>query len=429
MVVATPLSILALLAFTLHSQFSFAKDQFFPGKNKAKHLVVFVHGLGGDAVKTWTKLKSNGEFYWPKALSEDEENGPYDTYSFEYRADCDNVLPNEASGQLYLRIQDLMKQNNYAKISFIGHSLGGIVIRDLILHHLKDLKASVKIFLLGTPNLGNWRAIAKTLLCGGKYLDSLTVGRNSYLDKVNEDWRGVFEQRSSKKDFDFYAGYEVVPLILDVVVEKASAVLFSQKIASFDENHFDLAKPSDRSSLTYRWFIQNATDNPSPRAENGISESYEKRLVAFFDKAREKLSKPDFEKLVIAFNSDARETSLPADNELAMLYIAAKMEKSGNFGEAFEAYMKLASKKSNVPYYSMAAFELSAAYAAKNRVSINEVMSKINSAKIAEPQKAFLTNKIENQKHEWKQFLESYQNSINAKAAASHRATGTGNTP
>ncbi|MGE3759936.1 MAG: hypothetical protein AB7H97_19370, partial [Pseudobdellovibrionaceae bacterium] len=204
---------------------------------------------------------------------------------------------------------------------------------------------------------------------------------------------------------------------------------FSQKVAPFDESHSTLAKPKDRTSLTYTWLTTNLTSNPPSRAQNGISPGYEQRLVALFNQAREKMNKNDFQQLILAFNSDARPVPLKPDSDLVAMYSAAKLEKSGNYGQALEAYLNLMAKKPDVRPYETAAFELSAAYAAKNKILAHEVMKKINAARIADSQKTNFANKIESNKREWNQYYNYYQNSIYPKAAAGTKATGSRNSP
>jgi hypothetical protein len=66
--------------------------------------IVFVHGLGGSAIETWTDPKTGG--FWPAWLSEDEGFESVRITTFGYNADFHNIL----APQSILGISDFSKQ-------------------------------------------------------------------------------------------------------------------------------------------------------------------------------------------------------------------------------------------------------------------------------------------------------------------------------
>ena len=105
------------------------------GNVDGSQLIIFVHGLTGDAIDTWLNRETG--FSFPKALSDDL----LDSYvvSFGYKSlfrQGDSVQ--KIAEELALVIYGLRERHKYQTLKFVGHSMGGIIAREYILHyHLK----------------------------------------------------------------------------------------------------------------------------------------------------------------------------------------------------------------------------------------------------------------------------------------------------
>src|SRR5215212_1210711 len=127
--------------------------------------VLFVHGLGGIIDETWGGV-ADGEWFWPRALGEDTEG--LAVYLVGYEAAVSRWrgramhLPDRATSVL-MRLLTEPKLRE-APLVLVGHSLGGLVIKQLLriaeseARHradAADLLARVeKIAFLATPHTG-----------------------------------------------------------------------------------------------------------------------------------------------------------------------------------------------------------------------------------------------------------------------------------
>ncbi|KAH7258710.1 hypothetical protein B0J15DRAFT_465964 [Fusarium solani] len=131
--------------------------------------IVFVHGLTGSRESTWTS-KDKSIVFWPRDLLKKEIPDSRIT-SFGYDANAGHFW-------------SMASQNHGRPIIFVAHSLGGLVVEDLmidhrqkgLLHsknsaqlHLQDIsKSTIGIAFLGTPHLGADLARWADLLKGFK---------------------------------------------------------------------------------------------------------------------------------------------------------------------------------------------------------------------------------------------------------------------
>lgn len=240
---------LLLICFSAASS---AQVNFIKETKDRPELVVFIHGLGGDSVETWTN--ANG-FYFPEKLAKDPAMEKFDVATFQYASDCQNVTPFEA-GEILLR--ELKDRRRYRKYHFVAHSLGGIVARQFAFMNHAGLEIKT-MQLLGTPNFGVESDLLIDVKCrlqGKSRLSSLAAGRGTVLDKFNDDWRDKLEQDDGQKSFRHLSGYEVPPRYYPWIVQKQSAIVFSSSTRAFDQTgHTGLSKPTSEQDPIYLWVL------------------------------------------------------------------------------------------------------------------------------------------------------------------------------
>ena len=111
-----------------------------PADNEIKSpLVVFVHGFTAD-----------GEYF--RSHADYVQRSGYDSAYFHY----DSYLGiNDAAAMLGDRLKSCQRAIRKHGLVFVGHSLGGLVVRAAIRYHLPKMVESVRgMVLLGTPNDG-----------------------------------------------------------------------------------------------------------------------------------------------------------------------------------------------------------------------------------------------------------------------------------
>ncbi|KAL4933104.1 esterase/lipase family protein, partial [Aspergillus undulatus] len=137
--------------------------------------VVFVHGLGEDSVSTWTENTT----YWPRDLlptSKLYENARMLTFGYNTEGFLSanggyhNVRTFTCAEALVTDLADNRKADPYRPLIFVGHSLGGIIIKSAIKYAFvqPDIYGSIvestkAIVFFSTPHqgadAGAWNAI------------------------------------------------------------------------------------------------------------------------------------------------------------------------------------------------------------------------------------------------------------------------------
>lgn len=129
-------------------------------------LVVFVHGF-----------TANGEYF--KDHADYVQRSGYESAYFDYDS---YVGINKAAAMLAARLNSCQQSIKKYGIFFVGHSMGGLVVRAAVRYHLPQLIESVKaIILLGTPNDGtlmnSW--IVRRMIQWGEHMSN-RVALNPY---------------------------------------------------------------------------------------------------------------------------------------------------------------------------------------------------------------------------------------------------------
>jgi tetratricopeptide (TPR) repeat protein len=228
-------------------------------------------------------------------LARDEKFNNVDVLSFGYESECGpSANIREIANHLHSSLEAALEKP-YQSIAFVAHSMGGLVVREFILSHWNKLNVPIdSVVMLSTPNLGNSIANLAKYFCSSDALGDLRSGKNSYLDALNDRWREKFKQQGSSEPFHFSAGYELVPILLTgIIVEKDSAVAFSQQILSFKKDHSTIAKPLGISDPVYIWVKQRLLQES--QVAKGFSEEEEKRYTETIEKLQKELQGTDLE--------------------------------------------------------------------------------------------------------------------------------------
>ena len=248
----------ANLAFEFCPDTAETTHQYF-GSPDTDDLIIFIHGLCGDAKTTWTNPATH--FVFPETLARDfaKENKPVYVVSFSYVSrlhDAPSIL--SIADHLEFEISELLKTHPYRTLRIVGHSMGGLVAREYILRRQPRFQPELKVtnlVLLATPSNGSELAAMRRLIPEHRQIDELRhIDKgNTYLQSLNHDWNVEFKGEGHPRHLLLYAGYEEQGMpALGEIVKLSSAIVYADRSMGFQENHVSIAKPKERNEL-YDW--------------------------------------------------------------------------------------------------------------------------------------------------------------------------------
>lgn len=216
-------------------------------------LLVFVHGVNGSD-QTWTN--SNGAT-WPAIVRSDEIFGNADILIYEYPSPL--LWKSYAIADLAKRMQsDLIDPTvggatSYSQIVFVAHSMGGLVVRQMLLDADTDMRRRVEaIMLFGTPAGGSIKANWANYFSKNSQFFGLEKSTNpdSVTNRLVDSWI------NRKMAIDSYCAFG----LSDAVVEPASAIpLCNSALRPLLLGHLALVKPksrlSDQHLLLRSWWL------------------------------------------------------------------------------------------------------------------------------------------------------------------------------
>jgi pimeloyl-ACP methyl ester carboxylesterase len=222
--------------------------------------VVFVHGLDGDAKTTWHP-QDKPEHFWPKWLGEDDPTlgvwcAGYDAYSLAWKG---SALPLADRATAFLARFEAAGIGDRPLV-LIGHSLGGLVIKQLLRHahdlgntYWKALVGNTRgVVFLSTPHSGsdlaNYVQYVSKVLRPTVAAEELEA-HHSRLRELNLWYRNNAPSLGIATD----AYYETKTTYKFLVVDPSSADPGIAGVVPIpiERNHQDICKPTSRSDLVY----------------------------------------------------------------------------------------------------------------------------------------------------------------------------------
>ena len=211
-----------------------------------KKAVLFVHGLGGGK-GTWGNFE--------KLIGGDDQL-QYSTFFYEYPSAAIRVLPffQEKYGNIQALSKGLKtyidhKLDDYDEIVLVGHSLGGLIIRQYLLDQKIASRAikTKKVVFYAVPQEGAELAKVGSLISfDHRHLKQLCKN-SEYLDVLNDLWATT----KVENDFEFKV---VLFAIEDGVVSPQSA---KSNFRQFSPEHVpgrifrSIVKPQDKEDLSF----------------------------------------------------------------------------------------------------------------------------------------------------------------------------------
>jgi pimeloyl-ACP methyl ester carboxylesterase len=221
-----------------------------------QRVIVFVNGIFGDAVDTW----SNHGAYWPNLLAEDPVFDDSDIYVHSFSS------PTFATAQeideLAGRMSDFLEADQvfrkHKEVIFICHSMGGLITRAYLLKLRPSPKSVPMIYFFATPSAGaNVAGVAANLSKNPqlKYMQPLDDG--GYVGDLQNAWLRTSDDPNLNypNAIASYCAYELKDTWGFRVVTRVSAtMLCNRETRAVLSDHIGIVKPSSSTAEPYIYF-------------------------------------------------------------------------------------------------------------------------------------------------------------------------------
>ena len=233
-------------------------------------MIVFVHGLHGSR-ETWRAV--NGA-YWPDMIRTDPRFAFSDIDVAEYPTPASNgkMSSTELADLLWIRLrQD--KVWEHREVVFLAHSLGGILIEEMLLRHPAEAAKVRFIVSYGTPHEGSSIARIASIYDRDPLLNDLSdASNNTFLSQLEDSWRAhdavngihrfcAFESEDTRPDNGFGRYLKTHARVVSYfsATYGCDTTTPPQEIAA---DHLNMVKPLHRKSSAYDFFYRVYHDNP-----------------------------------------------------------------------------------------------------------------------------------------------------------------------
>ena len=279
--------------------------------NKPAPCIVFVHGLGGNSNDTWhyAPNKNREGFKWPEALAKSLLH--CHVHCVNYHS---NIFASTSKGSganitdiaSSLTEELLNKTPHRYPLIFICHSLGGIVVKQLLYscahsedHRHKALVERVSgLIFLGTPHQGASLAkfISNLTSIGASKATQLLAHGNDYLSILHTWFIKYCKDNKKLKIKNFYESYptqgiKLAPAIMIVPKEHTDLSACGIQSVGLMKDHIQISKPENQSDLVYLSTLELITELVGnfqfPSTQTDSLQSLDIEMEPRFEKALE----------------------------------------------------------------------------------------------------------------------------------------------
>ena len=233
-------------------------------------VIVFVHGLHGDR----TSWRAGNGAYWPDLVKTDPRFAFSDVEVAEYPSPTSNGKM--SSVQLADMLYNKLRQDHvweHREVVFLAHSLGGILVEEMLLRHPADAARVRFVVSYGTPHEGSTVARVASLYDKDPLLNDLSdAADNAFLTHLEESWRSsalvngihrfcAYEAQDTAADEGFIKYLKPHTRVVSYFSATYGCDVTTppQEIPA---DHIHMIKPLDRNAIAYDFFRRVYRDNP-----------------------------------------------------------------------------------------------------------------------------------------------------------------------
>jgi pimeloyl-ACP methyl ester carboxylesterase len=264
---------LILLSLLFSASLSYPQSSLQPSQTQSllrARVIVFVHGLHGSR-ESWRA--ANGA-YWPDMVKTDPHFAYSDVDIAEYPSPASNGKM--SSVQLADMLWNRLRQDHvweHREVVFLAHSLGGILVEEMLLRHPAEAARVKFVVSYGTPHEGSTVARFASIYDKDPLLNDLSdATSNTFLTKLEESWRG-HDTVNGIHRFCAYESEDTTPEDGFARYLKPHARVVSYFSATYGcdvttppqeihADHLHMVRPTDRTASAYDFFRRVYRDNP-----------------------------------------------------------------------------------------------------------------------------------------------------------------------
>lgn len=209
-------------------------------------VVLFIHGVTGNATDTWTE-EATGT-YWPDLIAADPAFDGFATYLFEYRSprlDQSLRIADIARGFAQFVSEDGL--DTVPELVVIAHSMGGLVLRSYLLSTPDVAPNLTTAFFFGTPTAGSQLARSAAAISRNPQLAELAPGVGSHLEEEVVRWL------TAGRELNAHCAYERLesPFLGLIVPLTSALILCNRPPMPIEADHSGLVKPAHDRTLQH----------------------------------------------------------------------------------------------------------------------------------------------------------------------------------
>jgi hypothetical protein len=228
----------------------------------SERIVLFVHGLVGDAEGTWRNTQTGA--YWPGLLAADPKMAPFDVCVANYASPILGRASTieEIAQRMLQQLRDRGIFTRYRQIHFITHSMGGLVVKRVLTvlyspGEIEKLRLVRTVLFISTPAQGAPVAdLASWISLNPQMRDLVPADLNSFLQSLENQWEFLLQDRDTRSGAfpRVYCAYETLPTAGVMVVSRVYASSRCDPPRyPVDLDHNAIVKPGSREDEPYPW--------------------------------------------------------------------------------------------------------------------------------------------------------------------------------
>lgn len=239
-----------LLAFaiTLVATSSMAQVQYLKRLPENSQVIVFVHGVMGDSIATWTNTETNA--YFPSLVAADPAFQRANVAVVDVLSPFTNRAPSvdELADSMRLHL-DAKEVLTHREVIFVVHSMGGLVTRSFLTKYRTYAKKVPFIYFFATPTTGAAIAsLARLVSPNPQFTKMMPMTSDAYLADLQRAWLASPELAA----IPAYCAYEQKSTMgLQIVEQQSATNLCNTRLDPINANHSEIVKPANRDAASY----------------------------------------------------------------------------------------------------------------------------------------------------------------------------------